>query len=151
MSRSHQLAWAAGFMDGDGFITIQNRVTKYKEKTYTGTYLRVGACQANLTPLEKLQDLFGGSIRVKNSGPNPHGYNRKTQWVWTLWVWTLSTKEASEALEQMLPYLVHKVEVANLALAFQKTMSTDKTQVSPEIVELRKQIQADIAFFNSLS
>jgi len=146
MSKSHQLAWAAGFIDGDGFITIQNRKTKYKDKVYTGTYLRVGACQAHLTPLEKLQDIFGGNIRPKNSGPNPHGYNRKQQWIWTL-----STAQAKEALEQMLPYLVHKKEVALLGIAFQNTMSKDKHTVPDDIVALRLGYQSDIAMFNSLS
>lgn len=146
MSRSHQLAWAAGFMDGDGFITIQDRKTKHKDKVYLGHYLRVGACQAKLEPLEFLQKLFGGSIRPKNSGPNREGYNRKPQWVWSL-----STKEASEALEQMLPYLVHKQEVAQLALVFQASMQGDKKQLTPEIIEARKQIQRDIAIINSLS
>ena len=73
MSKSHRLAWAAGFIDGDGHITVQNRTTKHKDKVYTGQYLRVGASQAALPPLEELQRLFGGSIRPKNSGPNREG------------------------------------------------------------------------------
>lgn len=146
MSKSHQLAWAAGFIDGDGHITIQNRKTKHGDKEYSGTYLRVGACQSHPTPLEKLQDLFGGSIRPKNSGPNPHGYNRKPQWIWSL-----STAQAAEALTQMLPYFVHKKEVALLALEFQKTMGTDKKTVSSDIVALRLGLQGDIAMMNSLS
>lgn len=146
MSKSHQLAWAAGFIDGDGHITIQNRKTKYKDKEYSSTYLRVGACQSHPTPLEKLQDLFGGSIRPKNSGPNPHGYNRKPQWIWSL-----STAQAAEALTQMLPYFVHKRDVALLALKFQETMSENKKITSPDIVAERLGIQGDIAMINSLS
>lgn len=146
MSKSHQLAWAAGFMDGDGFITIQNRKTKHKDKVYCGHYLRVGACQASLKPLEKLQSLFGGSIRSKNSGPNPHNYNRKPQWMWTL-----STNEAKNALEQLLPYLVHKQEVAELALRFQASMSDNKKELTDELKEFRTKIQADIAAINALS
>lgn len=146
MSKSHQLAWAAGFMDGDGHISIQNRKTKHKEKTYTGTYLRVGACQASLAPLEKLQSLFGGSIKPKNSGPNPQGYNRKPQWVWCL-----STEQAKNALEQMMPYLVHKQKVAKLALEFQNTMSDNKQKLSDDIVAKRIQLQTEIATLNSLS
>lgn len=146
MSKSHRLAWAAGFMDGDGFITIQNRKTKYKETVYVGQYLRVGACQAALPPLEELKSLFGGSIRPKNVGPNPHGYNRKPQWIWTL-----STQEASTALEQMLPYLRHKKEPALLALEFQQTMSDNKKTLSEEVVQKRRILQAKIAELNSLS
>jgi hypothetical protein len=145
MSKSHRLAWAAGFIDGDGFITIQNRNQRVKDKVYVGHYLRVGACQANIKPLEELQKLFGGSIRPKNSGPNPEGYNRKEQWIWSL-----STKEASDALVQMLPYLLHKKEVAEEALAFQDTMGTTK-KVSEEVFKLRTQIKERITHLNSLS
>ena len=147
MSKAHRLAWAAGFIDGDGFITIQNRKTKHSNgKVYTGTYLRVGACQASQKPLEVLKELFGGSIRSKNSGPNREGYKRKPQWIWCL-----STKEASNCLEQLLPYLVHKQEVAKLGLEFQKTMSSDKQSLSEEIVSKRQQYQQQIAELNSLS
>ena len=146
MSKSHQLAWAAGFIDGDGFITIQNRNTKHKDKVYTGTYLRVGACQASQKPLEVLQTLFGGSIRVKNSGPNKDNYNRKPQWVWTL-----STEEASNCLKQILPYLVHKREVALLGLEFQLTMQKTKGTLPEDIVNKRLELQNKVAYLNSLS
>lgn len=145
MSKSHRLAWAAGFIDGDGFITIQNRNQTVNNKVYVGHYLRVGACQANLLPLEELQKLFGGSIRPKNSGPNHEGYNRKSQWVWSL-----STKEASEALKQLLPFLVHKKEIAILALSFQDTMGATK-KVSDDVFKLRSHIKEQITHINSLS
>jgi len=146
MSKSHRLAWAAGFIDGDGFITIQNRKSTVNGKTYSGTYLRVGACQAKQDVLLELQSLFGGSIRPKNSGPNREGYNRKPQWNWTL-----STQEASEALKRLLPFMIHKKDVAVLALEFQETMSTNKQQLSQDTVDKRLSIQAEIARINSLS
>jgi hypothetical protein len=146
MSKSHRLAWAAGFIDGDGFITIQNRKSVVNGKTYSGTYLRLGACQAMQKPLEELQSLFGGSIKPKNSGPNHEGYNRKPQWVWAL-----STQQAADALQQLLPFLIHKREVALLALDFQKTMSRDKQQLSDSVVEARLNYQAEISRINSLS
>ena len=146
MSKSHRLAWAAGFLDGDGFITIQNRKSVVNGKTYSGTYLRVGACQAKQDVLLELQSLFGGSIRPKNSGPNKEGYNRKPQWLWNV-----STQEAGETLKQLLPFLIHKKAVAVLALEFQETMSTNKQQLSPDTVEKRLSLQTEIARINSLS
>jgi hypothetical protein len=146
MSKSHRLAWAAGFIDGDGYITIQNRTTKHGEKIYKGHYLRVGACQADILPLEELQNLFGGVIRPKNSGPNREGYNRKPQWSWTL-----STAAAAEALTQMLPYFLHKKREALLGLEFYSTMSTNKQLLSKEIVNKRSSIQKDLAALNALS
>lgn len=146
MSKSHRLAWAAGFIDGDGFITIQNRKTKYKDKIYTGTYLRLGACQAKQEVLLELQTLFGGAIKEKNSGPNRENYNRKQQWIWSL-----STKQASEALKQILPFLVHKREIALLALEFQNTMSNTKEKLDDSVVNKRLDLQAKISYINSLS
>lgn len=146
MSRSHQLAWAAGFIDGDGFITIQSRTTKYKEKEYKGYYVRLGCCQASETPLKELQSIFGGTIRIKNSGPNRENYNRKTQYIWTL-----STNQACDVVEQLLPYLVHKKEVATLALEFQNTMQTSKQEVPIETLTYRGLLKDKIQTLNSES
>ena len=144
MSRSHRLAWAAGFIDGDGFITIQNRNQTVNGKQYKGHYLRIGACQASLLPLEELKSLFGGTIREKNSGPNKEGYNRKQQWIWQC-----STSAATDALKQLLPFLIHKKTVAEIALVFQETMGTT-TQVSQELYNLRENLKQQIKELNSL-
>ena len=145
MSKSHQLAWAAGFIDGDGFITIQCRNTTIKGKSYRGHYVRLGCCQASEVPLKELQRIFGGTIRIKNSGPNRENYNRKTQYIWNL-----STQEAANAIEQLLPYLVHKKEVALLALEFQSTMGT--YYKVPDDVLLRRLLLKDkVQTLNSLS
>jgi hypothetical protein len=146
MSKAHRLAWAAGFIDGDGFVTIQTRKSTVNNKIYNGTYLRVGCCQASQTPLLELQSLFGGSIRPKNSGPNRENYNRKPQWLWTL-----STASAKEALEQMLPYLIHKKEVAQLGLEFQQTMSQNKQALSEETLAYRLELKNKIQSINSES
>ena len=145
MSRSHRLAWAAGFIDGDGFITIQDRTQYVNGKEYNGFYVRLGACQATEKPLKELQALFGGTIRIKNSGPNKENYNRKTQYIWCL-----STKHACEVLLQLLPYLIHKKEVAELALEFQSTMGTTK-KLTNEIKTYRALLKEKIQDLNSLS
>ena len=145
MSRSHQLAWAAGFIDGDGFITIQNRSQMVNGKKYTGYYVRLGCCQASEVPLKELQRLFGGIIRKKNAGPNKENYNRKTQYIWCL-----STKQACDVIEQLYPYLIHKKEVAQIALEFQKTMGTT-SKLSEETKTYREQLKTKIQFLNSES
>lgn len=144
MSKSHRLAWAAGFLDGDGYITIQDRKSKINGKEYTGYYVRVGACQANKSPLLELLSLFGGAIREKNSGPNREGYNRKQQWVWTL-----STSQAKEALSQLIPFLIHKKEVALLAIEFQNTMQAGTRKLSDETKTYRALLKNKIQAINS--
>lgn len=144
MSKSHRLAWAAGFIDGDGFITIQDRSQIINGKHYGGHYVRLGCCQATEVPLKELQALFGGSIRIKNSGPNKEGYNRKMQYIWTL-----STQQACLAIQCMIPYLIHKKEVGLLALEFNTTLG--KGRVSEETKTYRELIKQKIQFLNSES
>lgn len=145
MSKSHRLAWAAGFIDGDGFITIQDRTTKINGKIYNGYYVRLGCCQASEIPLKELQTLFGGTIRIKNSGPNRENYNRKVQYVWCL-----STKQACNVIKQILPYLIHKREVALTALEFQETIGTT-SKVSDETKTYRLLLKNKIQAINSES
>lgn len=42
MITNEQLAWAAGFFDGEGYISIVARNNKVNDKHYTHQYLRVG-------------------------------------------------------------------------------------------------------------
>ena len=146
MSKSHRCAWAAGFMDGDGFVTIQTSHRIVNGVSYKGYYLRVGACQAAENPLKELQSLFGGNIKPKNSGPNREGYNRKPQWVWTI-----SSKQAESALQQLLPYLVHKREVALLALDFQSKMTNSTRKITEEMLAYRLEIKNKMTDINSES
>ena len=54
MSRTHEVCWAAGFFDGEGYITIQER----GHKDYVGFYLRIGVNHVAIEPLLELQRLF---------------------------------------------------------------------------------------------
>lgn len=138
MSISHEFAWSAGFFDGEGWIKIQSRGSDQ----YLGYYLRIGVCQVKLEPLEKLQKIFGGSIRVKAEAVG----NRKKQYVWTL-----STKQAAHALKCMMPYLAHKNDVAELALNFEATIGLTGQRVSNETQIYRKLLADKIKEINSLS
>ena len=51
----------------------------------------------------------------------------------------------------MLPFLLHKKEVALLALSFQETMSQDKKQLTEETLAYRLAIQQKIISINSES
>lgn len=147
MSRSHRLAWAAGFIDGDGFITVQDQERPVNGKAYRRQCIRVGCCQALEKPLKELQQLFGGSIRIKNCGPNRERYKRKTQYIWTI-----STCIAATALKEMLPFLVHKKEVALLALDLQETMGKlTNGKISEELMTYRLMIKDKIKGINSES
>lgn len=136
MSKSHELAWAAGFFDGEGWIKIQKRGGKY-----LGFYLRIGINHVKIDPLKKIQSIFGGAIRRDEKVTG----NRKIRHVWTL-----STKQAEQALVTMLPYMANKNSVTELALEFQNTVGKHGDKISDDIQLLRFLLADKIKYLNSL-
>ena len=136
MSKAHKLAWAAGFFDGEGYITIQIRGGKYK-----GHYLRIGVNHVEVSPLEQLQSLFGGVIRKQKKEPVGNRHRRHE--------WTISCNKASDALKQMIPYFCNKGAVASLGLDLQETMGTTH-KVSEEVLNRRDFIKKEIQRLNAL-
>lgn len=98
-----ELAWAAGFFDGEGHTGLQSKSQKYR-------YLRLTVGQTEPTTLERFQKAVGyGNI----TGPYPRKGTRKD-----VWVWQTTSKKAHEALNRLLPYLSGpKREQARLAIA----------------------------------
>jgi hypothetical protein len=139
------LAWAAGFFDGEGYVTIQDRNSTLNGKRYRGFYLRVGLKHVAPEPVYVLQKLFGGTIRIERRQHNKDGCNRKD-----IHVWQTSCNAAKEALVQMMPYFVNKNNVAELGIDFQKTFTGKVYKVSDETHELRKMYKEEITRLNSL-
>jgi len=74
-ARESDYAWAAGFIDGEGsigmyYLTYKNRGKKYRR-------IAIQVTQTRLLPLEKLQELFGGTI----TEIFPKGGKQRT-WYW---------------------------------------------------------------------
>jgi len=67
------LHWAAGFLEGEGNFHVSNN----RDQSWSAM---VRAVQAQREPLEKLQRLFGGNVRLK-SAQRPH---RQAIWIWAV-------------------------------------------------------------------
>ena len=139
MSRTHEVAWAAGFFDGEGYIVIQKR----NHASYTGYYLRIGTNHVAPEPLIEFQRLFGGSIEKQS--PEKVIGNRKPRHRWVT-----STANAADVLKQLMPFLKNKSKVAALALDFQATIGARGTEVSEEIQAKRAWFKDEITRLNSL-
>lgn len=139
MSKAHDLAWAAGFFDGEGFVTIQRR----SYRGYKSHYLRVGINHVNPEPLYKFQKLFGGTVRAQN--PDKVVGNRKQRHSWST-----SCKKAKEALIQMAPYFVNKNEVASLGIDLQNSISGSTSPTPEELYNYRESIKQEIMRLNAL-
>ncbi len=107
-----KLSYASGFFDGEGCIAIG---FYWRNKNNWGGgkagHLTVSASQVVTEPLELLRSLWGGNIG-----------SSQRKGTTTIHTWKLSGRDASRALEDMLPFLLVKKKEAVAAIGFQATM-----------------------------
>jgi len=113
MPSDTDIAWAAGFFDGEGCIMMQPRRGGLKDIV----------CQQALAPLEKIRSLWGGTLHTRKH----HGAAGRP--CTTL---TLTGPRAFNFLSDVRPYLMVKGKEADLALSF---MQYHRRQVESEGVE----------------
>lgn len=87
---NEDLAWAAGFIDGEGHFGIAN-----KERMTPQIYLSAGQCDRRV--LDRLQAILGGKVygpyKQKKAGHNDYHY------------WRLGSQETKVAAERLWPWL----------------------------------------------
>ena len=129
-------AWAAGFFDGEGHIgTAKNGRT---------LQLRVSCGQVIREPLERFQEMYGGSLWKQKS--------RNSNWA-DAWIWQTQTGRAADMLRLMLPFLTVKRAQAELALELQATMQSHdgpRRVLTPEQIAKREDIAARIKALNKV-
>lgn len=78
-----ELAWAAGFFDGEG----SSKKVNYHYKTKKGEVRKpsqnicLSVAQCERLPLERFQQAVGGLGRI--NGPYQYNTNRRPYWVWS--------------------------------------------------------------------
>ncbi len=97
-------AWAAGFIDGEGCVSI------YPRNNRPSARMSVTATNCDIRPLIKLKAMFGGSVYTSFDSPNP-------KWN-TGFRWQVDSQKAADALEAMIPYLIVKKEQAVLFMEY---------------------------------
>lgn len=116
-----QAAWAAGFFDGEGTVTIRAMRT-------WSTAPSISVNQVNKDPLHALQALYGGRIHVSK---REQGNQRQVHG------WELSgAANVRGALESMLPYLVVKYEQAVVGLQLCERIGAPSSGVALTLGEL---------------
>ena len=105
------LAWAAGFVDGEGCISTPVRRRDRNRRDYSLS-LYVG--QVDPRPLQRLQGYFGGTVVSRASW----GRGRP------IFMWRVSGTTAEAALRTLLPHLMVKAEQARLALELRDLISS---------------------------
>lgn len=104
-------AWAAGFIDGEGTITLKRYKSHYTtKKIHYQPFISLS--QANHVghwdAVRKMQKLFGGSLSV---------YKNKPPRLETL-AWCMVSRQAVECLKKVRPYLQVKNRHADLLISY---------------------------------
>ena len=115
LGRRDLVAWAAGFVDGEGAIVLGVQHPTPAERTKSGGNNRhhngqlklvLSVWQTAKEPLIRLQFLFGGRIYANPS---------RSEQAAPSWQWRILDHHALEALLEMEPYLIRKA--AHVAIA----------------------------------
>lgn len=90
-------AWAAGFIDGEGYFGAHERPSDRYRSGFRHS-IEISVFQVDRGPLEKLHDLFGGKVTEHI------GENDLKHWKWSI----QSASEITKIIDHLLPYLVLK-------------------------------------------
>lgn len=115
-----ELAYLAGFIDGEGSIAVGLNRTKKGVRRW---YLKISAHQLDPRPLRALQGRFGGSVRRHSDPPR----------VRAIYEWTATSKQAAHAIEALRPFLIVKADEADVALEFQRIVGANPPGRRPHL------------------
>ena len=130
-------AWAAGFIDGDGMISFYLRSDRKND-----FYVKVGAANTELAPLEKLQLMFGGSICTVHKATPGKNWSAS-------WAWTVTHRRAERVLRAISAFLVCKHRQAMAALDSRELVSGKGSRRSPEIISRLRETETRFPQFKS--
>ena len=133
MHRDEKVIWAAGFIDGEGYIGLSRGTSKKTGRPFHQALVDVS--QIRRETLDVLIELFGGNIR--------HGKRA--------FYWRVGGNHARAVLWTILPYLVGKKRQAELTLQFCQTLCGEHgRRVSDEMLALREALHLQIRALNQV-
>jgi len=121
MNEQHFFAWAAGFFDGEGWVTLMRSGSGSAD-------LRIGVTQNDVRPLLMFQKAWGGHIRLTNNG-------RTSNW------FTNKHDEQAKFIEAVKPYVVVKADQLAVAQEYLSLSGVKdpvaRTALIPKLKEVR--------------
>jgi hypothetical protein len=131
-------AWAAGILDGEGSIRVQQRLFN----GHANFTLRVCVAMTHQPTIDKLFEITGGGYRTSRHA----GSGRP------LYVIEWAARKAEKVLRAMSPYLVTKREQAAAAIKFRKLIGTrGRFGRAPMPTDLRETMKQSANSVNLLS
>ena len=95
MSEEIELAWAAGFLDGEGNFRSGHGIQRGK---YLRVYLNFSACQVPREPLDRLAAVLGGSVTGPYYSKQP---NKQPYYKWQM----TKYNDCKRTMFRLLPYV----------------------------------------------
>jgi LAGLIDADG endonuclease len=137
---NEELAYLAGFIDGEGSISIFSSSSKSKGKIYPRLRLILSAYNTNEAVLQWIKSRFGGTvIRVKRS-------RRQHK---QCYAWNTGWQNASSVLQAAMPFLRVKKPQAELFIACANTSKKwGLPGVPKNVVAFRESLAAKISILN---
>ena len=116
-----KLAYAAGFLDGEGCIRISKRNPRNgRSISYN---LLVNISQKDGEVMDWLYGNFGGIVYLKNKKAD------STDWIYE---WRITEKQAFNFLKEVFPFLKYKKKQAELAIQFQQRRIFERKRNIPD-------------------
>lgn len=145
--KKSRIAYAAGIIDGEGYIGIKVYKPSKNNGTINYTYLpRIVIKMNSGEIMDFFHGLFGGAVNLvpqKDSGYFP-GF-----------VWELTGSQATKVLKQLLPFLRTKKKQAEAAIRLQSRINVGKKKgckrgspLSVNEVSIRKDIHEEVKRLN---
>lgn len=138
MSEQTQYAWAAGFFDGEGCVSLHNQDRS--------TCVRIILVQKDIRPLENFKAIFDcyEKLSVVTRRNRTNHYYRLV----------ISGSRAADVLTKMLPYLTLKRAVAEVALDLQSRVESQGgyskwNRMSDDELAIRKSLVDKVKWLNS--
>lgn len=134
------IAWAAGFIEGEGHIAISVGYHKNRTSPNPISRLALEVSNTDIRGLVKLQNIFGGNIAERK-----YRIGRAK-----IYRWVLTSEKAINCFKSIQPYCCFKSEQIDIAIDFQKTTSRRKGRgilLNAETILYRKQLIEQLRVF----
>ncbi len=129
--RVADLAWAAGIVDGEGYLGMTRAKVSVVSRRKTESFqIRISVRMTHKETIRKLFCLFGGTFKLARSR-NPSRHNDNYEW----YTGDLLTESV---LRQLRPFLITKRKQAILLLAYRAKCSQPRGAVSCSSILVRR-------------
>lgn len=108
-------AYAAGFFDGEGSVSISQRIRVINDKEYSSSDLWVSITQIRPAVLEQIAAQYGGRVYERQARATKSGEKHRR------WDLVITSLAAAKFLRIIRPHLIVKADEVDIALRFYDT------------------------------